>query len=46
MGKLLNVQIGQIFGGWEIIEVQVINPETKRSNCINKPIFNKGRCIF
>ena len=46
MGKPLNVQIGQIFGGWEIIEVQVINPETKRSNCINKPIFNKGRCIY
>lgn len=46
MGKLLNVQIGQIFGGWEIIETQVINPDTKRFNCINKPIFNKGRCIY
>lgn len=45
MGKTLNVQIGQIFGGWEVIETKVINPNTKSLAYKEKPIFNKCRCI-
>lgn len=45
MGKALNIQIGQVFGGWEVIEVKTVNPNTKSSSYQGKPVFNKCRCI-
>lgn len=44
MSKKIQVNIGDTFNNWKVIEANVINPNTTAKNYIGKPIFSKCIC--
>ena len=44
MAKKIIVTKGEIYNGWEVIEPNVINPNTTEKGYVNKPLFSKCRC--
>lgn len=44
MPNKIITQKNEVFGVWKVLEPNVINPNTKAQNYINKPIFSKCIC--
>lgn len=45
MGKKTIVKVGEIYNNWEVIEANIVNPQTTSKTYKNKPLFSKVKCL-